>query len=178
MPFRIARVPLVATEHVVSPGGVGVTLRTHQPVVWVRLVPWVGPPDPGSVAFPAVVDTGNNHTFLIPGPFFRAWTNTDYRTLPTGRQLRVNGLPLQCYHFNLDLLRVRDERATDRVAGQLQTDQGVVIIPDALVPNFPRMPVLGVRCLTVNRVTFTLNGDRHTFSLSQPGFTPGRRGSA
>src|SRR5438552_13015046 len=107
MPFRIARVPLVAADHVVSPGGVDVTLRAFQPVVWVRLVPWVGQPAPDAVAFPAVIDTGNNHFFLIPGPFFRAWTRVDTRDLTPGHRLFVNGFPIHCYGFNIDLLRFR-----------------------------------------------------------------------
>jgi hypothetical protein len=169
MPFRITRVPLVAAEHVVSPGGVDVTLRPDQAVVWVRLVPWGGRSDPQSVTFPAVVDTGNNHIFLIPGPFFRVWARTDYRTVEPGRQVLVNGLPLRCFPFNLDLVRLRAGEPTGRVAARLETGPGVMIIPDALVSSFPRLPVLGVRSLTLNRVTFTLNGGRQTFSLSQPG---------
>jgi hypothetical protein len=179
MPFRIARVPLVGADRVVSPGGVDVALRAYQAVVWVRLVTWVGPSLPDAVPFPAVVDTGNNNSFLIPGPFFRAWARVDYRDLRPGRSVRVNGLPLKFYGLNLDLLRFHNGEPTTRVAAHLQTDQGVMIIPDALVPSFPRLPVLGVRCLTVNRVTFTLDGGRQTFSLSQPGrVTRGRRGSA
>jgi hypothetical protein len=80
----------------------------------------------------------------------------------------VNGLPIPCFRFNLDLFRLRNGEPTGRIAARLQTDQGIAIIPDALVSHFPRLPVLGVRCLTINRVTFTLNGDGRTFSLSQP----------
>src|SRR4051812_7596187 len=116
MPFRIARVPLVATEHVVSPGGMAITLRPYQPVVWVRLVPWGTLPDPQTIAFPAVVDTGNNHSFLIPGPFLRSWTDTDYRTLEPGRRVEVNGVPLRCFGYNVDLMRHRRGEPTDRVA--------------------------------------------------------------
>src|SRR4051812_26518273 len=96
MPFRISRIPLVGEDQVLSPGGVDITLRRYQPVVWVRLVPWVGQADPEPVTFPAVVDTGNNHSFLIPGPFFRVWANTDYRTLRAGQPVLVNGLPIRC----------------------------------------------------------------------------------
>jgi hypothetical protein len=174
MSFRIAQVPLVAKEHVVSPAGIDITLRLFQPVVWVRLVPWVGRAEAEGVFFPAVVDTGNNHSFLIPGPYFRAWTKSDNRSLPKGREVLVNGLPLHCYGFNLELSRLRKNAPTGRVAARFQTDQGVMIIPDALVPQFPRLPVLGVRCLTANRVTFALNGDTRTFSLAQPSVSSGK----
>lgn len=167
MPFRIAPVSLVATEHVVSVGGVDITLRPYQAVVWVRLVPWAGETASDTLAFPAVVDTGNNDTFLIPGPFFRAWAKVDYRDLPPGRPVLVNGLALKLHGFNLDLLRPRRRDPSERVAGHLQTGQGITIIPDALVSRFPRLPVLGVRCLATNRVTFSLNGGRRTFSLAQ-----------
>src|SRR4051812_2422568 len=130
MPFRIARVPLVAAEHVISPGGVDVTLRAYQPIVWVRLVSWAAASRPEAVVFPAVVDTGNNEAFLIPAPLFRAWARVDDRELPTVRPVLVNGHPLNFYGFNLDLMRLRDGEPADRVAARLQTGQGIMIIPD------------------------------------------------
>lgn len=179
MPFLLTRVPLVAAERIVAPAGTLVTLRAYQPVVWVRLAPWSGEPHPEAVTFPAVLDTGNNHTFLIPAPLFRAWARVEPNDLRPLRMVEVNGVLVPGHGFNLDLLRLRRGNPTDRVAARLQTDRGIAIIPDEFVGRFPRMPVLGVRSLTVNRVTFTLNGGRRTFSLFQQGrLTPARRGSA
>jgi hypothetical protein len=178
MGFRIAHIPLVAVEQILSVGGIDITLRAYQPVVWVRLVPWAGLSTPDAVPFPAVIDTGNNNSFLIPAPFFRAWSRTDPDLSFPGRPALVNGIPLRFHRYNLDLFRTRGGGPTDRVAARLQTDQGVMIIPDALVPSFPRLPVLGVRCLTTNRITFSLNGDKQTFSLSQSSVRPAPRGPA
>jgi hypothetical protein len=179
MPFLLTRVPLVAAERIIASAGVPVTLRVNQPVVWVRLAAWDGSPVPTPVAFPAVLDTGNNYSFLIPATLFQAWTGLDLDRLTPLRTMEANGLPVGCYPFNLDLLRIRAGRATDRLARQLHTDRGIVIVSDAYALRFPRMPVIGVRCLTVNRITFTLNGDKRTFSLFQPGrVTPAPRGSA
>jgi hypothetical protein len=81
----------------------------------------------------------------------------------------VNGLPAACHAFNLDLYRVRAGEPTTRVAGRLQTDRGVTVIPDQYVDRFPRLPVLGVRCLCASRVTFAIDGGRRTFTLRGPG---------
>lgn len=172
MAFRLARVPLVEFEHTLTVGGEDVILRAYQPVVWVRLVPW-GAAAAGAVAFPAVVDTGNNHSFLIPARLFRAWTGAD-PDLAAARRLIANGHPVACLGYNLDLMRLRDGDLSvpERVAARLQTGQGVAVVPDALASRFPRLAVLGVRCLTANRVRFALDGGAQTFSLSQGSFRP------
>lgn len=167
MPFILSRVPLVATERTVAPGGVAVTLRPFQPVVWVRLVAWE--PDeisePRTVGFPAVLDTGNNGT---PETIFRAVTGVLPQSLKGRHTAPVNSFLLRCYGFNLELLRLRNSFPLERATGQLQTDRGVYVIPADLEHRFPRMPIIGVRCLTINRLTFSLNGDRRTFSLWRP----------
>jgi hypothetical protein len=177
MPFVLTRVPLNAAERTAAPGGVPITLRPYQPVVWVRLVGWE--PDPAAegraVAFPAVLDTGNNGTVLIAETVFRAATGTDPADSPRYHTSVVNGVPLRCYGYNLDLLSVRNGDALERVAWRLQTDRGVHVIPADLEHRFPRVPVIGVRCLTTNRLTYSLNGRRRTFSLWRPPSPPAAR---
>ena len=70
--------------------------------------------------------------------------------------------------FHLDLMRVWNRQPTGQVAGRLETDRGLVVIPEDQEARFPRMPVLGVRTRCFNRVTFSLYGARQTFTLSQP----------
>ncbi|MBA4067409.1 MAG: hypothetical protein C0501_27605 [Isosphaera sp.] len=177
MPFVISRVPLNPTERTVAPGGVIVTLRRLQPVVWVRLASWRPDevPDLRAVAFPAVLDTGNNGTVLVAETIFRAVTGASPATLRGRHSAAVNGIVLRCYGFNLELLRLRRGSPVDHAAAQLQTDRGVFIIPAHLEHRFPRMPVGGVRCLTADRLTFSLNGDRETFSLWRPPGPPAAR---
>lgn len=169
MPFRLTRIPLVGAEHVVSPGGVTITLRMYQPVIWVRLVPWAGRTDPEAVTFPAVVDTGNNHSFLIPATLFRAWVRLDPAALVTKHRVRVQTAELSCHALNLDVYRTRAGIPTDRLAGRLQTDRGIVIVGERYEHLFPRLPVIGVRCLRASRAVFSLDGGRATFSLRGPG---------
>lgn len=169
MPFRLTGLSLPRDDRVVAPGGVPLTLRVYQPVVWVRLAPRVGPPDPAAVTFPAVVDTGNNHSFLIPSSLFRAWVRLDPAELVTVHRVRAVDVELRCHALNVDLYRVRDGNPTDRVAGRLQTDRGVVIVPESLEHLFPRLPVIGVRCLRASRAVFTVDGSRATYSLRGPG---------
>jgi hypothetical protein len=168
MGFRIARIPLSACEQTSTPGDVPITFRAYQPVVWVKLVPWLGEPSPKAVVFPAVIDTGNNHFFMIPGSLFRAWSGIGFEQCTRGRTLIVNGFPLKTYGFNLELYRKRSGRLAQSPLARLQMGEGITIIPDSLSASLPRVPVIGVRTLTVNRLTFTVDGDRHTYSLSQP----------
>jgi hypothetical protein len=168
MPFSL-RVPFSTAERTVAPAGVAVTLRAYQPVVWVRLTPWEPSDTPlAAISFPTVVDTGNNHSFLVPGSLFRAWTGLDVRNLEAPHRVLANGILVGCYPFNLELMRVRAGQPTEHRAAHLKTDRGVVVIPEDQESRFPRMPVLGVRTLCFNRVTFTLNGARQTFALTQP----------
>jgi hypothetical protein len=168
MAFRIARVPLHVTEQVLSSGDAHVAFRAYQPIVWVRLVPWGREPPERAVAFPTVIDSGNNHFFLIPATLFRAWAGVEFEESSRGRTLIVNGFPLKTYGFNLDLFRSREGSPWGRPLARLQMGEGITIIPDSLTAYLPRVPVIGVRTLTVNRLTFTIDGDRQTFSLSQP----------
>jgi hypothetical protein len=168
MPFHLARVPLVEKERVVVLDGIEVTLRIYQPVVWVRLVPWVGATHPEAITFPAVLDTGNNHSFLIPATLFRAWTRLDPASFVTKHTVRVLGHELSCHGLNIEVYRMGTMSAHDRRVGRLQTDRGVVVVRESLEAHFPRLPVLGVRCLCASRAIFTVDGGRATYSLRGP----------
>jgi hypothetical protein len=170
MPFALTRVPLTTAERTVALGGVAITLREFQPIVWVRLIAWLPSEASASqaVAFPAVLDTGNNGTALIPETVFRAVTGASLLSLKGRHTAFVNGVILRSYGFNLDLLRLRNEAPLERVAWRLQTDRGVYVIPTELEHRFPRTPIIGVRCLTTNRLTFSLNGSRRMFSFWRP----------
>jgi hypothetical protein len=172
MPFLLTRVPLIAVERVVAHADVPVTLRVNQPVVWIRLAAWNQRPLLAAVAFPAIIDSGNNDSFLIPGSLFRGWTGLTLDAMHPLRTIEVNGLTLGCYGFNLQLFRLSRGNPTDHVVRHLETDRGITIIPDGLDHRFPRMPVVGVRCLRLNRLTFSINGNRGTFSLWSPPLPP------
>lgn len=168
MPFVLSRVPLTAAERTTAPGGVPITLRPYQPVVWVRLITWKSDEPPTGVIFPSVLDTGNNGTVLMPESVFRAVSGINHDDLIGHHTALVNGVLLRCYRFNLDLLHLRGGAPIERVDWRLQTDRGICVIPSELEHRFPRMPIIGVRCLTTNRLTFSLNGSRRTFSLWRP----------
>lgn len=168
MPFLMTRVPLQPAERVVDVGRLGVRFLPFQPVVWVRLVPWVGPPSAGSVPFPVVIDTGNNDVALVSESRLRAWAGADPAPQMLRHQRIVNGYRMGSYGFNLDLLSRSAHGPGDRVLVRLQTEQGVTVIPTEFEGRFPPTALIGVRCLTANRLTFSLNGDRRTFSLRRP----------
>ena len=173
MPNLLHRVPLMTTERTVRPGGVPVVLRGYQPVAWVRLVPWGGRPGPRAVPFPAVLDTGHNHSFLIPSSLFEAWTGESPDGLITYRVVPANGVSVGCYGFNVEVFGMRAGEPTERVVGRLETDRGVAIIPPEHEGRFPRLPVIGVRALCASRVTLTVDGDGRTYTLKAPA-APGR----
>lgn len=169
MPFLMTRVPLTPADVAVPVGGLTVELHVYQPVVWVQLVPWRGYAAGPAVPFPAVVDTGNNDVFLLSASRFRAWAGADPSNFTPRHRRKVNGVWCGCYPFNLDLLR---GPAAGSPLVRLESDQGVAVVPAGDEHRFPPTPVLGVRCLTVNRLTFSVTGDRRSFSVWRPAPRP------
>jgi hypothetical protein len=138
-------------------------LLANQPVVWVSLYPWRDPAAPPGRPFPAVLDTGNNDAMLIPAPLFRPWAGVDPAGLTPSNQRLINGtVTAGLYGFNVRL----HESETGPPIAALQTDRGVAVLPAGA--GRPRLPNLGVRLLTVNRLTLTVSGDARRFHLRAP----------
>lgn len=175
MPILLHRVPLVGDLQAVTVGGIPLTFKRYQPVAWARLVPWGSTVHPDAVPFPVVIDSGLNDAFLIRASQVRAWSKLEPEDYVGQHAVRSRGVAVKCYRFNVELFRLRAGNRTDVVAGRLQTDKGVAVVPPELESLFPEIPTLGVRAMVASRATFTVDGGGKTFSLRTPGPPATRR---
>lgn len=90
-----------------------------------------------SVAFPAILDTGNSHNFCLTAAQLRDWV---------GLPLKITGAA------KINGVLVPIGRADLSVEGRVwQCPDGIVVYPDGH-PASPRLPLLGLRALVRNNV--------------------------
>lgn len=166
MTYILRRLPISRVP--VQFRGASIEVRHPQIIVWVSVglrepSGW----DPRLPRFPAILDTGNSHNFLIRESHLAAWAGIDHRALDEFGRVDVSGQPvterLAQVFVHRNLPRRRDSfyeappfhaSAGDRIA----------VCPDSH-PRAPRLPLLGLRSLISNRLTLTIDGVRGEVSL-------------
>src|SRR5262249_43501086 len=150
------------------PGEV-VPIKLYQIIVWVsvglrQIVEW----DPRTPRLPAVLDTGNNHNLSIGEGHLVRWAGMLPESLRRLGSIRERGKTIPLHAARLWLHpNVRGERrATGADPVPLQIEEGIAIYPDEAAP---RLPVLGLRALTVNKLHLTIDSERRVVSLRTPG---------
>jgi hypothetical protein len=154
------RLPYSAEPTTVNLRGEAVRVRPYQIVVWVSLnvrhvVEWDGRV-PG---FPAILDTGHTHNFSIRVSHLVRWADIRPEALRGLGAMRERGRRVPLHAARLWLhANVRGTRQVDeREPRQLAVEEGIAIYPD---DTGPRLPVLGLRALTLNRLRSVVDGDR------------------
>jgi hypothetical protein len=120
--------------------------------------------------FPALLDTGNNHNFSIQSRHLLRWAGLDRGPLPTlgavserGKRIPLLGADLWIHPNRPGQLETWPGRPPFR----LTLDGGIVVYPDDGL-NYPRLPLLGLRAMTDNRLRLTVDGARRLVSLRTP----------
>jgi hypothetical protein len=160
------RLPYSSEPTTVGVLGDAMRVRPYQIVVWVSLdlrqvVDW----DPRAPRFPAILDTGHSHNFSIRVGHLTRWAGLRPEALPRLGAMRERGqrVPLHAarlwLHANVRGTRDLDERDPYHLA----IEEGIAIYPDE---TGPRLPVLGLRALTLNRLRSVVDGDRRYVTLS------------
>jgi len=144
-----------------SPTG-RVIVRPHQIIVWVSLVLR----DQVSRSFPAILDTGHSHNFSIRQGQVDDWAGVDLRRIGTAR---INRRTVELKEAQLALHRnIRGKR------DDLKDDHEVLEMPEGIAvheegdPIAPRLPLLGLRALTINDLRLVIDGRRKELSISRP----------
>jgi hypothetical protein len=149
----------------VTVGGESVLVRPHQIVVWVSVTlremqEW----NTAIPRFPAILDTGHTHNFSVSEDHLRHWAGVTPELLPLIGHVREldRRIPLR----NAGLWLHRNESGErDRLTGvpaRLLVPRGIAVYPaDA---GFPRLPVLGLRAITANRIVLRVDGERRELS--------------
>lgn len=170
MPTLLHSLPISPTGQRFDVGTDSVRFKAFQPVVWVSIAPSVRTHLPDRVRrFPAVLDTGNNFTFCLSERHLHEWAGyslrdwMDFRT----RGVRLYGSPVPCLKFNVWLYSNVPGRLAihpRRRPTALPITHGIAIYPEG-APNLPRLPVLGMRALHLNRLQLHLDAGRLSMSL-------------
>jgi hypothetical protein len=164
------RLPIAVRDDVAFVGRECVDLKAHEIVVWVSLSnqkvrDW----QPGTVRFPALLDTAHTHYFSIQEQHLVRWAGLRPEMLRLLGHLRHAGRRLPLHAANLWLHRnVRGERdrLLDRPPQLLEIRRGIALSPVGL--EFPRLPLIGMRTMLDNHLHVRLDGERRRVNLRTP----------
>jgi hypothetical protein len=152
------RFPYYDTTTLLEFGSHTVEIRPYQIAIWVRI---------DRLAFPAVLDTGHSHHFMISERLLVEWAGV--ASLRRIGDVLVNKSRLPQFASDLWILHNKPRtRELGRGGTVLRLDQGITVVPEGS-PASTRLPVLGLRALAVNRVRIVIDGARGYVSLSKPG---------
>jgi hypothetical protein len=160
------RLPYSTDRTVTDVRGETVQVKAYQILVWVsvsaeNILEW----DPRTPRFPAILDTGNNHNFAIAQGQLLRWAGLDSRLLPLCGAARESGqrLPLHAADLWLHLNRAKTREISEhRQPARLGLRQGLTVYPDETAP---RLPILGLRALTVNHLRSLIDGEKREVTI-------------
>ncbi len=162
----LRRLPIEANDVVVR--GQRYRIKRPQIIVWVSINLWDHEVwDTRVPRFPAILDTGNSHSFMIRESQLIEWAGISPYSLPQLSSTRVSGKAVPLRLASLFLHRnVRGKRDVGGDASPifLLTDKGIAVCSDDH-PRAPRLPLLGLRLLIRNKLILTVNGSHSDVSL-------------
>ena len=165
MPRLLDRMPFTRDSASLSVRGEPVTIRADQIIVWITLtLRRVSEPNLLAIPFPAILDTGYNHSFAIQERQLIAWAGLRSEMLGVIGAVRERGLRLPLREANL-WIHVNQRHTRDlRLNHQpvlLNAGRGIAVLPN----DFPRLPILGLRAIAENRLMLCVNGPRRVATL-------------
>jgi len=159
------RLPYSADATTLNVRGQAVRVRPFQIVVWVSLnlqqfADW----DVRLPRFPAILDTGHTHNFSIGVGQLVRWAGIRPEALRLLGAMREGGqrVPLHAARLWLPFNVRGTQEVETREPYHLAVDDGVALYPDETAP---RLPLLGLRALTLNRLRSLVDGDRRHVTI-------------
>jgi len=145
-----------------------IEIKRDQIIVWVSLAPQGFSPLPQARLFPAVVDTGCNHSFVMRQQHLLEWSGAPLDSLRILGSAKIYGqsVPLLAANIWLHANRPgsRDERTNER-PHLLEFDQGLAVVPQTSGKTNPRLPLLGMRALRWNHLHVAIDGHRRRVTI-------------
>src|SRR5205807_2187293 len=127
----------------------------------------------------AIFDPGNNHNFSIQEAHLLRWANLNVQDLQPLRSITERSRRVRCYAANVWLHpNVPGSRAVPEQSQptRLVLPEGIPVFPPpADGPPFPRLPLLGLRALTDNKLDTNIRGSKRLVSVRSPGRQPRRQ---
>ena len=163
MPRIIRDLPFYDRPTSVEVRGRTVSIQRDQIMVWVSLSE-IGLSElhPNSPRFPAVLDSGCNHCFVIRQEHLVQWARIRPEYLPRLRPTRVYGRPVPQLAANIWLHPNRPGHR-DEFTGQppvlVEAEPGIAVVPETIGEGKPRLPLLGLRAFRWNNLCLTVHGD-------------------
>jgi hypothetical protein len=156
----LSRLPYATRPTELFVRGEAVPVRPYQIVVWVSVsLRDVSGWDPRTPRLPAILDTGNNHNFTIGSGQLTRWAGIHPALLPRLGAIREGGRRITLHAADIWLHRNRrgtTELQRDSVPHRLSLKLGIAVVREEDRP--PRLPLLGLRALTVNRLFTAIDG--------------------
>jgi hypothetical protein len=135
-----------------------IEIKAYQIIVWVsisarEIAEW----DLKIPKIPAILDTGFTHNFAISEVQLRQWTGIYPDHLPELKKMRETGerVPLRAASLWLH---------TDAEPLRLKVDEGIGVYET----DWPRLPILGLRALTKNKLHTLIYGDTQRVVIRTP----------
>lgn len=166
MPRLLDRMPFPAESGEVVVRRERVRVRANQIIVWVSLsLRPVTEQSPAVVPFPAILDTGNNHSFAVSERHLVEWAGLRPDALDVRGTIRERGQRIPLRVANL-WVHPNEPGRQDQVADVspvlLETEAGIVVYPAG---EYPRLPLLGLRVIGENNLVLKLDGPRREATL-------------
>ena len=165
----LRRCPYFESLSHVLVGSETVVIKPHQVIVWVsvalrEMINWDG----RSPRFPAILDTGHSHNFSIQEDHLNRWAGIQRDSLPWIATMREaeRRVPLHAASLWLHPNKPRErEPMLDRDPIRLETPGGIAVYPVLRPPSGPRLPLLGMRAITADRLILTFDGEGREISV-------------
>jgi hypothetical protein len=135
-----------------------VEVKAFQIIVWVSIsgeksLAW----DPRLPKIPAILDTGSTHNFALTESQLKEWAGIHAASLSEVGRIKIEGRKAPLRSAGL-WLRMDDEPF------QLNIKEGIAVFDG----DWPRLPILGLRALTDNKLQTFIYGDTKQVTIRTP----------
>lgn len=135
-----------------------VEVKAFQIIVWVSIARKQVPEwNPTLPKFPAILDIGTTHNFVLTNDHLTRWSGIDAASLQELGRVRINRTKSPLHSAGLWLY-------TDGAPFKLRIDDGVAVCDG----DWPRLPILGLRALTNSKLQTFIYGDTKQVLIRTP----------
>ena len=172
MPVILRNSPFYDHPTTAEFSGRSVAVKRDQIIVWVSVSETgLRQLDPRTPRFPAILDTGCNHSFVIGERQLIEWAGIHRGLLRGLGPTRLHGQPVPQLAANV-WLHPNQFGHRDEFSAQppylLETNPGIAVVPASEGEVHPRLPLLGLPVLRWNHLQVSLDGDRSLMTIRTP----------
>jgi len=169
MPILLNRMLFPEQQGEIVVHGERVRVLPDQIIVWVSLSRRsLTEANPATDPFPAILDTGHNHSFAITTRHLIEWADLNPDELATRGAVRDRGQRIELRQANIWVHpNESGKREEFALSGpfRLKAKQGIAVYPEG---DFPRLPILGLRAIAENGLVLKVDGARREATLRTP----------